>query len=110
MRINVYEIIGDKCMTLKDGEIIYKKIKESLDKQQKMIIDYTNVKIFSSPFFNTAMGQLYGSYESDILNRYIEIKNLSSLGSSILKKVVENAKKYYKNKQAYEDIVKAELE
>jgi hypothetical protein len=59
------------------------------------------VKIFASPFFNAAVGQLVKDFKPDSLNRLLKVQNLSPLGQDVLKRVIENAKLYFSSSENY---------
>ncbi len=56
-----------------------------------------------SLFLNVAIGQLYGSFSEDIVRSQLKVEGLSSDDMELLKRVVDNAKKYYSNKNSYDD-------
>jgi hypothetical protein len=56
-----------------------------------------------SVFLNVAIGQLYGSFSEDIVRSQLKVEGLSSDDMELLKRVVDNAKKYYSNKDSYDD-------
>jgi len=101
VRINVYELIGySAAILLSDGEILHKQIKKVLDKENTiLILDFNNISIIASEFLNIAIGQLYGEYEHSILAKRLTIDNLADEDLETLKRVIDNAKNYFKNKE-----------
>lgn len=97
MMLKVVPITGQNCITVEDGEQIYKKIHSEIIKGHDVTLDFTGVEIFASPFFNTAIGQLFRDLNSTQINSNLHFIGLSSHGNHILKRVMENAQKYYKN-------------
>lgn len=83
-----------------DGLAVYKKIVPELQARQSVELDFSDVKLFASPFFNAAIGQLYKDFSSDDLNNLLRMRGLSANGSIVLRKVTENAKVYYSSAKA----------
>ncbi len=95
MKIDVHALIGEDCITLDDGQKVHDLILPELKAGRPVEIDFEGVGVFASPFFNSAFGQLLKDFPGDDLNRLIKVVNLNSVGMSVLKRVIENSKKYY---------------
>lgn len=95
MKINVYEITGQLAITLDDGENLYQKIHPALSSNEYVELDFENVTIFASPFFNAGIGALLRDISSENLNRLLKIENITPVGYDVLRSVIENAKQYY---------------
>ncbi len=108
MKIDVFSIVGENCITLEDGHKIYDMIHPELSAGNNVELDFENVKIFASPFFNSAIGRLLKDLKPEELNRLLKITNLTATGMSVLKRVIENAKEYYSNpdmRKAVDDVL-----
>jgi hypothetical protein len=99
MKIEIRTLLGKNCMTREDGQIVYDRIHAELLAEHSIELDFEGVEIFASPFFNFAIGQLLKDIEPDSLNRLLKISNLNSVGKPILKRVIENSKKYYSDSE-----------
>ena len=88
------------------GDIIYVEICDSIDKNEKIHLDFSNIKSVITPFLNNAIGQLYGKYSSEQIKSYLNLENFPKSKNSTLNLVIDNAKKYYANKAIYEQSVK----
>lgn len=97
MLINVEQIIGLYCITLEDGQKIYDLIHPKLHAGESVKLDFTGVKIFASPFMNAAIGQLLGDIADKTLERLLEVENMTAVGTSLLRMVINNAQEYYSN-------------
>lgn len=95
MRIDVHALIGEDCITLDDGQKVHDLILPELKAGRPVEIDFEGVGVFASPFFNAAFGQLLRDLPVEDLNRLIKVDNLNPVGRSVLKRVIENSKKYY---------------
>jgi STAS-like domain of unknown function (DUF4325) len=95
MKMNIRQYLGENCMTVKQGQSLYNEIYPILQSGKEVEIDFSGVKIFASPFFNYAIGQLLRDLTADQLNDLLIIQNLNSVGSNTLELVIENAQRYY---------------
>ncbi|GJQ49950.1 hypothetical protein KsCSTR_08970 [Candidatus Kuenenia stuttgartiensis] len=97
MKINVFDLVGENCITLEDGQKIFNLIHPELSGGNIVALDFKDVKIFASPFFNAAIGRLLKDIKPDDLNRLLKITNIVPTGLAVLKRVIENSKEYYSN-------------
>jgi STAS-like domain of unknown function (DUF4325) len=95
MRYVVNEITGPYALTPDGGQALYDQIHPVLVAGQSVALDFSDVKISASPFFNVAIGQLLKDLSPDQLNQNLSIENLNNNGQAVLKHVIENAKRYY---------------
>ena len=95
MKLNIYELIGENCITMEDGRKVYDLIHPELLAGQPVELDFERVDVYASPFFNTAIGQLLKDIKAEDLNRLLKIFNLVPAGRAVLKRVIENSKQYY---------------
>jgi len=100
--------IGKNCITIADGQKIYNILHKLLTRDGSVILDFTGVEVFASPFFNAAIGQLLMDINSDTLNKHLKVQSLSPAGCDTLQRVIENSKNYYKN-PSYQQSIKALL-
>jgi hypothetical protein len=104
MKIFVADLIGEFCVTLEDGQILFEKLSVALGNDEPIEIDFSNVRIVVSPFLNAAIGQLLRDFDTAKLNRLLSITNLPLGVEAIVARVIENAKNYYHD-PAYRDAV-----
>jgi STAS-like domain of unknown function (DUF4325) len=97
MKYNIYEVIGKNCMTPNDGKKVYNLTHPELLAEHHVELDFAEVDIFASPFFNFAIGQLLRDIQPEKLNELLKISNLNPIGKQVLKQVIENSKQYYSN-------------
>jgi hypothetical protein len=100
MNLQILSLTGPNCITIEDGQIVYEKIFPELKTGNLVQLDFKGVRLFASPFFNAAIGQLYRDFSSDELNRLLEMRELTANGEIVLRKVGENAKVYYSSAKA----------
>ena len=95
MKITILETIGENCITFEDGDRVYQLIHPELLASRDVELDFGDVEVLASPFFNAAIGRLLKDITAETLNRSLKIHNLSAAGMGVLKRVIENSKEYY---------------
>lgn len=99
MILKVYEITGEYAISTDHGQQIYDQIHGELLDGCSIELDFSDVKVFASAFFNFAVGQLLKDMSADDLNRLLTITGLNHNGEQILKQIIANAKRYYSDPQ-----------
>lgn len=112
IKINIFEQIGSNAaVSSEDGEMLYGRIMKGLaEKEVIIILDFTNIELITSTFLNAAIGQLYNKYDSPFLRERLKVENMAGEDLELLKKVVERAKEYFKDKARMEASIKEALE
>lgn len=95
MELSILAIIGPRCIVDGDGQKIYDEIHEPLLKGETVTLDFEGVTQFASPFFNFAIGQLLKDIKQPHFNELLKIENLNETGTRVIKRVIENAEKFY---------------
>ncbi len=88
-------------------------IKPLFDRGEKVVIDFDEIKIFTTLFFNTALAKYVMEIGPDAYERIFELKNLSEVGDSTYQHSLDNAKNYYaltKEQQRKQDEILADFE
>jgi STAS-like domain of unknown function (DUF4325) len=99
--LKVLEISGENAVAQEDGQKVYELVREGLKSGHEVHLDFQGVNIFASPFFNAAVGQLLRDFSADDLNRLLKFDQLSLLGQEVLKRVIENSKRYFSSSEGY---------
>lgn len=79
------------CLAAKDGIKLRSIINDALCINESITLDFTNISLFASPFFNASIGYLVMKFGIDDFNKKIVLKNLSEVGKLTVDKVIENA-------------------
>jgi len=104
IKIKVTDLIGSPlCISAEDGQKIFGKVEKLLKEGKLVTISFENVTMLISLFLNVAIGQLYSSFSEEDIRSQLKVEGLSSDDMELLKRVVENAKKYYSNKESYDN-------
>ena len=97
--INVSAVLDSpSALTQEQGKKVYKLVSEAIKNSDNVVLDFDGVESMISPFLNNAIGKLYGEFSSDELSSSLKLKNFPPEKKSTLVIVVENAKKYYLDK------------
>lgn len=101
--IRITEVVGSSlCIASDDGDKVHKKIVAAIRRGDKVQLSFAGIQDLTSAFLNSAVGQLYGEFE--------EVKLRASLlppveaspdDLALLKRVVERAKEYFKDRQRF---------
>ena len=68
LKINVYDITGERAILDSDGDLIYNKIVSALSNNNDVELSFENVTTILSIFTTSAIGQLYKKFTSDNIN------------------------------------------
>jgi len=113
MNVEIKSFVGDSCVTSEDGQRVYDEIYPKLAAGESVCLNFSGVRVFASPFFNFAIGQLLKDLEPENLNQLLKVDNISDDGLLVWQRVVKNAKEYYKNpgaKKAVDETLKQQAE
>lgn len=107
--IKVADLIGSPlCISSDDGQKVYDKIEELLNQDKSVTISFDRVSTLISLFLNVAIGQLYGTFTEDKIRSLVEVEGLEGDDLEMLKRVVDNAKKYFADPEHYDKAWKSE--
>ena len=97
--IDVYKLIGKKDLTyLTDAEILKNKIKEILQKGEKVVVSFSGIEMIYPIFLQKSIGELYLEVEDIIHLDKIEFKYLND-DQDLLEYIINN----FKNERAKMD-------
>ncbi len=101
--IKVADLIGSPlCISAEDGQKVFDKVEALFKDGRMVIISFDRVSMLISLFLNVAIGQMYGSFSEDEIRAKLQVDGLSGDDMELLKRVVDNAKKYYANPKSYD--------
>lgn len=88
--IRICEFV-DNGLSEKNGLIIREKILEYLNKYDDVILDFSNITLFATPFFNSFIGYFVLQINPEKTKEKIKIINISNLGMDTYNHSYENA-------------------
>lgn len=106
MKMEILPITGENCITIEDGQTVYDKIYPQLKAGHDVELDFTGVKVFASPFFNAAVGQLLKDMDSPELKR-LKLIGMPAFAIETLRKVIDNSRQYYSSKKQQKHVESA---
>ena len=110
INVRVFDITGSQvCVSADDGQRVHDKIAPLLREGRKVMVSFEQVETLISAFLNAAIGQLYGEFSEDRIHELLSVSNLDPDDLAVLKRVVENAKRYFANKPAVDRAWKEEV-
>ncbi len=102
IRISMFEVVGSSlCVASGDGQKVYDRLYTALQNDRHVALSFLNVTTLTSAFLNAAIGQLYGKFDEDQIRSLLKVEDAEQDDLALLKRVVENAKLYFKNKDRY---------
>ncbi|MEH2179102.1 STAS-like domain-containing protein [Nostoc sp.] len=99
MVYKIYDIVGEYAITADGGQKLYDQIHPLLLAGEPVELDFTGVKVFTSPFVNFGFGQLLKDISAEKLNQLVEFTSLNADGYDVLEHVMANAKRYYSDEK-----------
>jgi len=107
MKVSVFEIVGSTlCIASNDGQKVFERIQAALKKDRIVILSFLSISTLTSAFLNTAIGQLYGSFSEDQIRKQLKVQDMHPEDKALLKRVVDTAKQYFKDPNAFTEIIK----
>ncbi|MDC2829947.1 STAS-like domain-containing protein [Limosilactobacillus mucosae] len=106
-KIIVKDLIkSDSATSPEKAEPLYNALVESVNNEEKVSVDFSNLVTITTAFFNSSIGKLYSTYSADTLNKFIKLdgKTLTTLQFDKLKLVMQNAKSKLSENDIQEEI------
>lgn len=91
----------DIAVSSDEGDKVNNRIMILLQDYQRIILDFSGIKLLTTAFLNAAIGQLYSKYSTEEIARRITLENVSVEDLPLFKKVIDRAKEYFKDKQNF---------
>ena len=98
MSIVTVKEITSFCLSEQEGKHLREIIINELKRAEAISVDFSDLTLFASPFFNASLGYLISNLgEADYQNK-VSITNLLPTGQKIYNKVIENVIYYCNSK------------
>ena len=111
IRISIFEVVGNRlCVASGDGQKVYDRLTAALQADRPITLSFHNVTTLTSAFLNTAIGQLYGAFSEEQIRSRLTVEDMEQDDLALLKRVVDNAKLYFKDPQRFDQVVRETLE
>ena len=100
IRISMFEVVGAPlCVASNDGQKVYDRLAAALKADRRITLSFHKVTTLTAAFLNAAIGQLYGTFSEEKIRSRLKVENVESDDLALLKRVVDNAKLYFKSPQ-----------
>jgi hypothetical protein len=108
--VRVFDVVGGPvCVSAEDGQRVHEKIAPLLREGQNVVVSFEQVETLISLFLNAAIGQLYGEFTEARIRKLLAVRDLSAEDVEVLKRVVKNAKAYFKSPKKFDKAWKEEV-
>ncbi len=108
--VRVYDIVGGPIfISAEDGQRVYEKIAPLLREGHRVVLSFSQVETMISTFLNAAVGQLYREFSEDEVRALLTVQEMSREDMVMLKRVVDNAKSYFKNPKEFDEAWREEI-
>ena len=109
--VRVFDVVGGPlCVSDEDGQAVYEKIAPLMREGRNLAVSFARVETLISAFLNAAIGQLYGEFSEEQIRELLSVRDMSSEDLAILKRVVDNAKLYFRNRKEFDQAWKEEVD
>ena len=111
IRISMFEVVGGPlCVASSDGQKVYNRLADVLEVDRHVSLSFHKVTTLTAAFLNAAIGQLYGTFSEEKIRSLLKVKDVESVDLALLKRVVGNAKLYFKDPQRFDQVLQEKLE
>jgi hypothetical protein len=113
VKIKIIETAGGNCCVAAcDGQKVHDRIAEAFRKNSNVELSFAEIDELTPAFLNSAVGQLYGTFQAEQIEKTLSFMDIDPEDEVILKRVIERAKCYFKDayscKKAFRDVVGGE--
>lgn len=77
MRLKLSETTGSECVSLDQGEKLYRLVLEDLKAKKAVELDFQGVETLFSPFLMGSLGKLLGHFEKETLMQRLVFCNIT---------------------------------
>jgi len=108
--VRVLDIVGGAlAVSADDGQAVHDKIAPLLREGKRVIVSFEGVNTIISAFLNAAIGQLYGEFPEERIRELLLVEHMVPEDLALLKRVVDNSKRYFANRPAFDEAWKEEV-
>lgn len=100
IQVSIVEVVGfPLCVASSDGQKVYDRLAVVLKANRSVTLSFRKVTTLTAAFLNAAIGQLYGTFSEEEIRSQLKVKDIEQDDLALLKRVVDNAKRYFKDPQ-----------
>jgi len=110
MNILVFDTIGKAAISRDSGLKIKTLIDKQLSDTGSVVIDFSNVELYASPFFNAAIATYLGTMTVEQMREQFSFLNLNNVGRNLLNQVIHNAIQFYSKSEEEQEKIQSGIE
>ena len=108
--VRVLDVIGSSlAVSADDGQAVHEKIAPLMREGRAVRLSFQGIDTLITAFLNGAVGQLYGEFSEAQIRELLSVKDMAPEDVPLLKRVVDNAKRYFANRPAFDQAWKDEV-
>lgn len=88
MRIDLKKEYGKQTVTRDDGKVVADRLNKAMKKEDKIVIDFSNILIASVSFFDEAFGKLAFKYSKETLGKKLVLENMEDFDRALLNDIL----------------------
>ncbi|WP_224776670.1 STAS-like domain-containing protein [Achromobacter insolitus] len=96
-------------MSTDDGQRVHDAIATVLRTGKAVSVSFSNIETLISAFLNAAIGQLYDEFSDHEIKNLLSVTDMRPEDLALLKRVVDNAKIYFQNREKLDSAWKGEV-
>ncbi len=100
IKINDYLTLNSG-ITPEEGTPVFETIVQAFKEGCNVTLDFSDVTMLTTAFLNVVIGDLYKDYTSEDLKNRLALINYTDSTAARIKKVTDNAKLFYKDKESF---------
>ena len=105
--VSIFEVVGSSlCVASGDGQKVYDRIAAVLKQDRHVLLSFRNVTTLTSAFLNTAIGQLYGTFDEGQIRALLNVEDMEADDVALLRRVVDTAKRYFQDPEKFNNVVR----
>ncbi len=104
--VRIIDVVGSSlAVSAEDGQAVHDKIAPVMREGQAVGLSFQGIDTVISAFLNAAIGQLYGEFPEEKIRELFSVKDMAPEDVALLKRVVENAKSYFRDPDRFRQII-----
>lgn len=104
--IRTLDVTGNNlAVSAEDGQLVHDKVAPLLREGRAVRLSFQGIDTMISAFLNAAIGQLYGEFSEGEIRERFSVVEMAPEDLVLLKRVVENAKSYFRDPERYRKAV-----
>lgn len=109
VKLRITEVVGSSiCVSIDDGNRLHDAILDAFKGRQAVTLSFSGVNRLTTAFLNAAVGQLYNEFsEEQVRGQLAPPADASQEQLALLKRVVDNAKRFFQERDRVEGVVGA---